>query len=182
MVGSPWRFYSNGRGTFLVTADAVDGAAAALVEMDAVGGNVQLYQSGLTLEPHTHYQLRFDAKSSRGQDMRLYVHKHGAPYTNYGVRGAVVDLTSAYQSFVWEFTTGRFDTPVDDGRLRFWFAPYARAGDSYTIDNVVLRKVGATATSAASNVTLVDDEADLLAGGDVGEENAVEIFLPVVTR
>ena len=51
----------------------------------------------------------------------------------------------------------RGDT-VNDGRLRFWFAPFAANGDQYYIDDVVLEKVLPTgvptvATGAASSIT-----------------------------
>ena len=48
---------------------------------------MQLYQAGLYLLPNTSYQLRLAAKSTDGRDVRLYLHKHRSPYTNYGLNG-----------------------------------------------------------------------------------------------
>lgn len=186
----PWRLYTNARGRFLVTDDASAGTAAARIHVDAVGSNTQLYQAGITLAPNSSYILRFDAKANRPLRMRVYLHKHGAPYTNYGVRTAQIELTTSYQTYAWPFTTGNFTTPVDDGRLRFWLAPYAAPGDFYTIDNVTLVSADDEehgAVMAAATVNLTEDEADLLAGGDVGPADAEEIdttriLLPLIVR
>ncbi|MEZ4619446.1 MAG: alpha-1,6-glucosidase domain-containing protein [Caldilineaceae bacterium] len=186
----PWRFYSNGRGTFRITDDATAGDRAARIRIDAVGSNVQLYQRDLVLKPNTQYSLRFDAKSNNGQDMSLFVHQHGAPYTNYGARAARVDLTTAYQTYFWEFTTANFDEMVEDGRLRFWLAPYAKAGDVYIIDHVSLQEKGtamafdteATAAASVSSVLVIDDEAGLLAGGVAVDELDQQLFIPFVAK
>jgi hypothetical protein len=120
--------------------------------------------------------------------MAVAIHQHGAPYHSYG-GWASIDLLTDYQTYVWAFTTVNFTEPVADGRLRFWFAPYANAGDAYLIDNVVLTKApGAGSINAAAvNGITVDDAAGLLAGGDmgdsrVGEPIAAELFLPLVVR
>jgi len=191
---SRWQFYTDSTGTFTIDAPASLGDAAAAVAIDDAGHNVQLYQKGLRLESNTYYQLQFDAMSNNGQDMRVFIHKHDAPYTNYGLRVALVDLTTEYQTYTWTFKTKRFDGTVDNGRLRFWLAPFAKAGDSYMIDNVILTKVdGATAAALSGRSTLPqgtvivsDDESGLLAGGPVAEENAPALdnqtFLPMILQ
>jgi len=50
-------------------------------------------------------------------------------------------LTAGWQTFTTEFTTKGFTGTVNDGRLLFWFASFAAAGDIYYIDNVRLEKV-----------------------------------------
>lgn len=187
-----WRFYTNASGNFRIAQSegaASDGDSAARITVDTVGSNVQLYQKDLMLESNTQYKLQFDARSNNGQDMNVLLHKHGAPYTNYGARIAGVDLTTEYQTYVWEFTTANFSTMVDDGRLRFWFANHADTGAVYMIDNVMLTKMDAATTVASSavGVTVIAEESALLDGGavdDTAEEEteAVEIFLPVVAR
>jgi hypothetical protein len=70
----------------------------------------------------------------------VYLHKHGSPYTNYGLSYTAV-LSTIWQPFSIEFTTTGFSGAVTDGRLRFWLAPFATAGDTYNIDNVRLEKI-----------------------------------------
>ncbi|MCB0188822.1 MAG: DUF3372 domain-containing protein, partial [Caldilineaceae bacterium] len=189
-----WHFYTNASGNFQITDAASVGDHAALVRVNAVGSNVQLYQYDLVLEPNTRYSLRFDAKSNNGRDMQVVIHKHGVPYTYYGA-WMTADLTADYQSYHWEFTTANFTETVNDGRIRFWFAPYARAGDEYMIDNVVLTEqtnmASPTTTVGASSVSVrvvAVDDADLLVGGAVDESAealspaALQLFMPFVTK
>ncbi len=186
---APWRFYTNGAGSFTTAGPATDGATAANVAIHSPARNVQLYQKNLSLEPNTQYQLTFDAMSNNGQDLQVLVHKHRAPYTNYGLRSARVDLTPSYQTFTWSFTTGNFNDKVSDARLRFWLAPFANAGDIYMIDNVVLKKSDSTLGAASvihssGVVTVEEDTTSLLAGGAVGDEESPlltnQIYLPII--
>ena len=100
--------------------------------------NVQLYQIGISLEPETNYRLSFYAKSSTGNNMDVFIQKHGSPYTNYGLSQTNIDLTTGWVQYSYDFTTTGFSTAVTDARLRFWMAPYDAAGDYYYFDNVVL--------------------------------------------
>lgn len=136
---APWHFYTNGWGKFYTAAPAYDGTFAARVEIDSPGSNVQLYQSGLVLEPNQHYRLYFAAKSSNGREVSLYLHKHRSPYTNYGLYDEVVDLGTEWQQYAVDFSTN--SKAATDGRLRFWLAPYDAAGTVYWFDNVYLLKV-----------------------------------------
>ena len=137
-----WRFYSNGTGRLLTMGDGVySGKFAAHVVLDKEGSNVQLYQTNITLEPNQRYRLHFAVKSSGGQDMGVYLQKHGAPYTNYGLAKDRVDLGTSWQAFDLQFTTRGFSANVNDARLRFWFAPYDSDNSSYDIDHVVLEKI-----------------------------------------
>ncbi len=47
-----------------------------------------------------------------------------------------------------EFTASGFTGTVEDGRLGFWFAPYAQAGDEYYIDDVTLTRINGGSASA----------------------------------
>jgi hypothetical protein len=188
-----WHFFTNGQGRFTTAAPASDGDRAARVEISQSGSNVQLYQKNIALEPNTPYELRFDATSNSGHNLRVFMHKHGAPYTNYGLKGAWVNLESGYQTFTISFTTTNFASPVTDARLRFWLAPYAQPGDVYRFDNVRLVKLDAAAASLAresaylaGEVVIEEDEAGLVVGGPVPEDDATattqHLYLPLVTR
>lgn len=144
-----WAFYTNGSGQFNITDSAYECAKAAQLQITQPGSNVQLYQPGLHLEANTQYRLSFAARSSTGHDLALYIHNHVAPYQNYGLAVNQVNLGTDWETYTVEFTTSGFSGTVDNGRLRFWLAPFAKAGDTYEIDEVSLVKVGASASAAA---------------------------------
>lgn len=150
----PWQFYTNGSGDFTVATPGHECAQSARIHVDQGGSNVQLYQAGLSLEPNTAYRLRFAAYSSTGRDLALFLHKHGAPYTNYGLGVDHINLSDSWQQYEVEFTTSGFTAAVNDGRLRFWLAPFAQAGDAYWIDDVRLEKVEGVAASGANGAVL----------------------------
>jgi len=87
------------------------------------------------------YRLSFKAYSNTGHDVAVSLHKHGSPYTSYGLSNQVFDLTSSCSNFSVEFTTAGFSGTVGDGRFRFYLAPYDANGDQYFFDDVVLWKV-----------------------------------------
>lgn len=135
-----WRSNSNGSMSFSVTDNSNQGDKGAELTINEAGTSVQFYQPGITLEPNTAYSLSFDAYSNTGHDLSLVVHKHGSPYTNYGLSYHEINLDNSWQTHSVEFTTKNFSSTVKDARLRFWLSPYDAAGDIYYIDNVVLRK------------------------------------------
>ena len=95
-----WTFYTNGAGTSsTVTPGSAGSSRAIRLAVTTQGTNVQLYQSGIMLQPNTQYRLTFDAWSNSGHDLDVTIQKHGSPYTNYGVSGRRFDLTSAWQNF-----------------------------------------------------------------------------------
>jgi len=138
---SPWLFYTNGIGTFLNDASGAGSPHASHITISQEGSNVQLYQPGLVLEPNTQYRLSFKAYSNTGHDLSISLHKHGSPYTNYGLSDDVVNLGTSWSEYSTQFTTSGFSGTVNDGRLRFWLAPYDAIGDQYFIDDVILVKV-----------------------------------------
>ncbi|MCD4787241.1 MAG: DUF362 domain-containing protein, partial [Desulfobacterales bacterium] len=141
---SPWKFYTNGTGSFEVTSSAYDGTAAAHVTTVTGGTNIQLFQHDVPLEPNTEYQLSFVAYSNTGHDFSVSMVKHDPPYTNYGLTRHKVNLTTSWNTYSINFTTKNFSSPVNDARLVFWFASDAATGDQYWIDNVALFQVGVT--------------------------------------
>ncbi|MEK9137952.1 MAG: immunoglobulin domain-containing protein, partial [Bacteroidota bacterium] len=136
-----WFFYTSGGGTFSASPPVAAGALAGKLVITTQVTNVQLFQSGLILDANTKYQLSFSAYSTSGHDLAAFLQRHDAPYTSYGLNGYVASLATGWQTFSTQFTTSGFSGTVSNGRLRFWFAPYATAGDVYYIDNVVLEKV-----------------------------------------
>lgn len=140
-----WAFHTDGVGTFTLGSPAYEGTSAAKVGITTPGTNVQLYQTGISLEANTAYTLSFAARSNTGHDVSVVIHQHGSPYTNYGLSDFVANLTSSWQSFSTTFTSTN-SLPVNDARLRFWFAPYDVTGDEYSIDAVSLSKTTATCT------------------------------------
>ncbi|MEK9136516.1 MAG: carbohydrate binding domain-containing protein, partial [Bacteroidota bacterium] len=144
---APWAFFTNGGGSFTAVPPGFVGSLAAKLNITAAGSNVQLFQSGISLDPGASYRLSFAAYSSTGHDMSVFLQKHGAPYTSYGLSSYTVDLTTSWLTFTTTFTTTGFVGPVSDARLRFWLAPFAAAGDMYFIDNVVLEKIAGPAPS-----------------------------------
>ncbi|MFN2181888.1 MAG: carbohydrate binding domain-containing protein [Candidatus Promineifilaceae bacterium] len=158
-----WGFYTNGSGHLDTdNSDPYECFNNAVIQISEPGGSVQMYQKGLSLLPQQDYVLRLAARSSSGQDMKLFVHKHKAPYSNYGLNGVELDLETDWKTFVIEFSTNKnVSEPVDDARLRFWLAPYDYAGAQFEIDDVVLltkedAMSAMAALSAAGNGAPVD--------------------------
>ena len=136
-----WTFHTDGVGSFTVGPPGWGGSAnGAHVTVTQAGTNVQLYQTDLRLEPQTEYQLSFAARSATGSDMDVAIHKHDTPYTSYGMGERRIDLTTEWTPHVLTFKTTTIASSVTDARLRFWFAPYAKPGDQYDIDSVMIVK------------------------------------------
>lgn len=140
-----WNFFGTGTFSAIFSGYAADNTVnnAAKVYISSKSSNIQLFQTGILLEPNTNYRLIFSAYSSNGHDITANLFKHGYPYTNYGL-SYTVDLSAGWQTFTKEFTTAGFSGTVNDGRLMFWLASFAQAGDVYYIDNVILEKVVST--------------------------------------
>jgi len=155
---SNWAFYTNGSGSFSAGPGGTSGAFAGRVNIDVEGTNVQLYQSGLPLQPNTSYTLTFDAYSTSGHDVAVAVQQHGTPYTNYGLFRDV-DLGSSWKNYSLTFRTVGFSAPVNDARLMFWLAPQDAAGDTFCFDSIVLAAMGgqSTASSASSDIAEIGE-------------------------
>lgn len=137
----PWQFYTDSQGGFSVTSrTSYTGVSAARIRIIEPGKNVQLYQTGFALQPNSTYELSFAAYSNNGRDMRVFIHKHGEPYSSYGLGSTVVDLGTDWQLFSITFTTPNREY-MYDARLRFWFAPFAVKDTTYFIDEVELVKL-----------------------------------------
>jgi arylsulfatase A-like enzyme len=153
-----WQFFTTGEASLMTTTSAYACQLAAQIEVTSPAANLQLYQASFLLKPNTIYRLHLAGWSSTGHDLTLYVQQHSGD-TDFGLRDHVIDLTPSWQTYTVEFTTKRITTPTTDTRLRLWLAPYAKAGDLYRFDAIVLEEL-ATST------------------GQPAEGN--QLFLPVV--
>jgi len=134
---NPWKFYTNGTGSFDLTSPGYEGLSAAHITTVTSGTNIQFVQHDVSLKPNTDYEISFSAVSNTGHNFRVTLCKHGAPYTNYGLSRELVNLTDSWNTYTINFTTKGFGSPVNDARLGFWLATDAVAGDHYWIDNVI---------------------------------------------
>ncbi|KPQ42516.1 MAG: Carbohydrate binding domain protein, partial [Candidatus Methanoperedens nitroreducens] len=67
-----WLFYTNGVGTFSPSPPGYGGSSnAAKLAFISIGTNMQLYQTGVNLEPNTRYRLSFAAYSTKGHDLKV---------------------------------------------------------------------------------------------------------------
>jgi hypothetical protein len=155
---SNWAFINTGQGGFTVSGPAYQCDAAARVSIVKTGNNMQLLQTGFTIKANTQYRLSFAAYSNTGHDLRVLLHRHTSPYTDYGLSDALFDLGTGWQTFSAEFTTSGFSETTTDVRLRFWFRGPARDGDIYWIDDVQLEEVGSspapTPTSTSTSTAM----------------------------
>jgi hypothetical protein len=129
-----WTFFTNGVGYFLVNSSTETG----MISITNPNSNTQLYQKGFLLKPNNQYQLSFKSYSTTGNDLKIYIHKHTTPFSNFGMEGQVVDLTSDWKSFEYTFTTTNLSSSTQDTRIRFWFPNLSESGDRYYFDDVVL--------------------------------------------
>ena len=136
-----WSFYSNGSASRSTVSGPCGQAAQVAISNTGsnTGSNIQLYQPNISLQAGVQYVLRLDAKSDNGQDMAIYLHKHGSPYNSYGVYGEVANLTSNWQTFEYTFTASGFSGTTGDGRLRLGFN--WRTG-TFQVDDVSITPVG----------------------------------------
>jgi hypothetical protein len=137
----PWKFYTNGTGSFTFTPSACEGSSAAYISTITAGTNIQFYQTDLPLKPNTDYALSFCAYSNTGHDLRVMLIQHDSPYSNYGLSRSLVNLTTNWKTYTINFKTKDFAGPVSDARLSFWLATDSKAGDEYWIDDVILNEV-----------------------------------------
>jgi lysophospholipase L1-like esterase len=146
-----WVFYTNASGVFRAVAPGNGSPMAGIVEIGGTGTNVQLYQTGFPLEAGQQYRLTFQAYSNSGRDFSVTIQQHSPPSTGLGLTDRGFDITPSWQTHSAVFTASGFTGTATDTRIRFWFAPYAQAGDRYYLDNIVLEKV--TAGSSAPVIT-----------------------------
>jgi hypothetical protein len=149
-----WAFWTDGAGSFSTTdTDPYECANNGLVSIRKSGSTTQLYQKEITLQGGETYRLRLAARSNNGRDVKLFMHKHDAPYTNYGLSGVLLDLTVDWQVFVVDFTAVGSE-PLNDARLRLWLAPFDAPGTIFEFDDLVLLPLDDSVGSTAVPTTL----------------------------
>lgn len=113
--------------------------------------DLQLYQTPVRLEPNTRYRLRIDHENTA--PFSVYLHKHVAPYKDYGINNFTCTQIGQHICIV-EFKTKNFSTVVNDARLRFWLARYAHPGDVYKFYGITLEKIPAKEFASEMPVSL----------------------------
>ena len=102
-----WLFYTSGTGSFTAVGPGYAGNNSAILAFGSVGTNIQLYQTGVTLEANTRYRLSFAAYSTTGHDVTVRLFKHGSPYFAY-MPDFTSNLGTGWQTFTTEFTSSGF--------------------------------------------------------------------------
>jgi hypothetical protein len=135
-----WNFYSNGVGS-IGTEVGKNSPNVCVINITQEGTNVQLFQSDIPLDGNSRYRLTFDGMSTTGNDLQVAVFQHGIPHTNYGLGYSTVDLTPSWTTHVIDFLTENIQGSVNDARLLFWLAPFAKVGDKYGLGRLSLNKI-----------------------------------------
>ena len=125
----------------LSAGDPAESGQAGQLTTTSRSARAQLFQTSITLQPNTTYELSFWGRSSDGKNVRVTLAQQVAPRANYGIKNVSFDLTTTGQVFTHTFTTTGFAQPVSNARLLFQ-ADKGR-GVQYSIDNITL-----TATDA----------------------------------
>jgi hypothetical protein len=144
---APWVFVTSGEGSMSDDAQGDGSPSAGLVRIVSPGKNTQFYQANLMFVPDAVYQLTFKAYSTSGHDVAVSFHRHDYPHTSYGLNERVFDLTTSWRAFSIRFVTPRITELTNNGRLRFWFPPYAGPGDEYFFDDIVLERLAPSAVA-----------------------------------
>ena len=140
-----WNFFASpgtgGIATFSTTNNpslVYSGIRSGVVSVTTVptDKNLQLFQITVPMEPNRNYLLVFYARSTTGHDLWTQVIKHGAPYTNYGLKYTVVPINTAWTKHQYQFTSN--SSATTDARIMFFMGNHAAAGDKYYFDNVSL--------------------------------------------
>ncbi len=154
-----WSFYSDGSAAAAATMqNPYQCPPAAQVAITTAGTNVQLYQSGITLQPNTTYQFSVAARASANRAIQVTLGRHDAPYTPYGLN-TTLNLTPSWQVFTVQFTTTGFASPVSNGRLRFAMENSDVAGDFFFFDNVAIAPPGSASAVRERSAAAVDPPA-----------------------
>lgn len=159
-----WGFYAGDAATWDVGQTGQSSSNGSAVHVSATGSSMQLYQSGIALEQNVMYAIRFAAYSNTGHGLKVSLVQHGAPYACYGLYRHEIPLGTGWNSYLIYVSSTLPAADVTDGRLQFWFADNAQAGDVYMIDDVSMAAVGTVAglvspsiaypTNGAANVPL----------------------------
>ena len=164
----PWSLCRVGPANFDVVSPGFEGNYSGRVSIAQTLSLVMLQQSGLALEPNMKYRLSFAAYSTTSHDMLAFVttgrntpsfmDDNAAARTPWIMKMYYAKLGKSWQKFSTEFKTRGFSSTTSDARLTFLFTPFARAGDMYYIDNVVLQKVDGSPQLAAGITAPLEEQ------------------------
>lgn len=113
--------------------------------IDSIGANsydIQLIQPGIFLEKGKTYQVCFDAYATSNRELEVNVEMDDDPWTSYLKESKQFNLTSAKQTFKFEFAMEK-ETDVN-GRIAF---NAGTAVSAVTIDNISVKVYTPTAVS-----------------------------------
>jgi parallel beta-helix repeat protein len=158
--GTAWTFYSDGSAAYEESAvSPIAGTKSGHVTVTTAGANVQLYQTAVPVTASTQYRLTFVARSNvAGREIKLRLHKHGTPYTNYGLNNYVVALTTSNATYTIDFTTN--SSATNDARFVFWLADADVAADQFWLDTVTLEAIVVPAAKPITTQRLAVSVAD----------------------
>ena len=109
-----WEFISTAPASASFSIDntsRLSGANSGRVSISAISGSnwhVQLAHSMQVLEAGRTYRVTFQARAAGSRTMYAYVRQYNSPYANYG--GAMVNLTTAAQTYSYQFTASVSET------------------------------------------------------------------------
>ncbi len=124
--------------TTSIVAAGCGSTSAAKVLITGQNCSAQFYQHGFAIENGKRYRVKFQAWSSRGEDMDLAVLPHSAWTPNIGL-GLRVNLgTTPCTNYQYDF---RATATTTDARLRFMFNYLSTTGYWYMFDNVSIERL-----------------------------------------
>ncbi|MGA9363425.1 MAG: T9SS type A sorting domain-containing protein [Bacteroidota bacterium] len=165
---APWVLYTINGGSFDLVSPGFEGNYAGRVSIPRTLSLVLLQQSALALQPNTKYRLSFAAYSTTGHDMLVFVttgrdmpsfmDDDAAARIPWVMKMYNPKLSKSWQKFSTEFKTRGFSSTTTDARLTFLFTPFARSGDAYYIDNVVLQKIDGSPNAATDMTAPLEEQ------------------------
>lgn len=147
------RFEESTKGWFVSPPDAATlavetGSLEAHVAVHRADPNLQMMAMGVQLRQGVVHRLQFRVRSESGHRVAVGFVKHTPPFTPYVEGLRTFDLTSTWAEYSMLFTPSGVPGLVADGRLMFWFSPFATEGDEYYIDDVLLEEHVSGSTTA----------------------------------
>ncbi|MBI5472139.1 MAG: FG-GAP repeat protein [Ignavibacteriae bacterium] len=129
---------SSGCAIASIVNQGCNSAKAAKISITGKNCNAQFFKHGFSIERGKRYRVKFNAWSSRGEDMQLTVLPHNASTPNVGLDRRVDLGTTSCASYTFEFTA---TANTNDARLRFLFTYMSTTGYWYVFDNVSIERV-----------------------------------------
>ncbi len=147
------RFDEGAKGWFVsppgaATLSVETGSLEAHVAVLRADPDLQLMATGVQLRQGVVHRLQFRARSVSGHPVAVGFVKHTPPFTPYVEGLRTFNLTPTSTGYSMLFTPTGVPGIVADGRLMFWFSPYAVEGDDYFFSDVLLEEYVTGSTTA----------------------------------